>query len=70
MEKEKRKGYKDISSQLQADKRWIQKNKEHRNYLSQRGACRSFIKNKSKLEDLEEIEILIDDRKKILNKFT
>lgn len=49
-----------------ADKKWIEKNKEHRRYLSARGAARSFIRNRSTLEDLEELEVLIEERRKTL----
>ena len=59
MEK-KRKGYKEISKQLEADKRWIEKNKEHRNYLSRRSNARGFIRTLAKKEDLEELKELIE----------
>ncbi|MDO5027447.1 MAG: hypothetical protein Q4E50_06420 [Tissierellia bacterium] len=49
-----------------ADKKWIEKNKEHRRYLSARGAARSFIRNRATLEDLEELEGLIEERRKVL----
>lgn len=65
MEK-KRKGYKEISKQLEADKRWIEKNKEHRNYLSRRSNARGFIRNLAKKEDLQELKELIE---KNLKKF-
>lgn len=50
----------------EADKRWKEKNKEHRNYLAGRGAARSFIRNKATLDDLSELEQLIKDRRKSL----
>lgn len=56
----KRKGYKDIKKQLEADKRWIEKNKEHRNYLSRRSNARGFIRTLAKKEDLEELKELIE----------
>ena len=56
----KRKGYKEISKQLEADKRWIEKNKEHRNYLSRRSNARGFIRTLAKKEDLEELKELIE----------
>lgn len=46
----------------EADKKWIEKNKEHRRYLSARGAARSFIRNRAILEDLEELKELIEER--------
>lgn len=60
----KRKGYKDIKKQLEADKRWIAKNKEHRNYLVKRSTSRGFIKNHAKKEDLEELQELIKENLK------
>lgn len=65
MEK-KRKGYKEISKQLEADKRWIEKNKEHRNYLSRRSNARGFIRNLAKKEDLQELKELIEKNLKKL----
>lgn len=49
-----------------ADKRWNEKNKEHRRYLTSRGQARSFIRNRAKLEDLEELESLIEEKRKQL----
>lgn len=48
----------------EADKRWNEKNKERRNYLGQRSSARSFIRNKATKEDLDELEILIEERRK------
>lgn len=64
--KEKRKAYKTVEQQKEADKRWIEKNKEHRNYLSRRSNARGFIRNLAKKEDLEELKELIE---KTLKKF-
>ena len=46
----------------EADKRWKEKNREHRNYLTSRGAARSFIRNKATREDLLELKSLIEGR--------
>lgn len=46
----------------EADKRWKEKNREHRNYLTGRGAARSFIRNKATKEDLLELKALIEER--------
>ncbi|WP_346962563.1 hypothetical protein [Clostridium sp.] len=54
------------STQTEANKKWQQKNKEYSNYLKSRSTSRSFIKNKATLEDLEELEKLIDERKEQL----
>lgn len=46
-----------------ADNKWIEDNKGHKRYLSARSSARSFINNRSTLEDLEELEGLIKNRK-------
>lgn len=46
----------------EADKRWKEKNREHRNYLTGRGAARSFIRNKATRGDLLELKALIEER--------
>lgn len=48
----------------EADKKWYDNNKEHKQYLNYRSISRSFIRNKATLEDLEELEKLIEERKK------
>lgn len=57
---EKRKGYKTAQQQKEADKRWIEKNKEHKNYLNRRSNARGFIRTLAKKEDLEELKELIE----------
>ncbi len=59
--KTKRKGYSDPDLQLKANKRWIEKNKEHKNYLSRRSNARGFIRTLAKKEDLEELQELIKE---------
>lgn len=66
--KPKRKGYKDINDQIEANKRWKEKNKEHNLYLNSRSQARGFIRNRSTLEDLEELENLIAERRNVLQK--
>jgi len=56
----------EISKQMEANKRWEAKNKEYSNYLKQRSAARSFIKNKATKEDIEEFKRLLDEREQIL----
>ena len=63
---ETRKGYTTIEQQLEADKRYRKKNKEHRNYLSARSSAKSFIRNKATLEDLEDLRCLLCDRESTL----
>lgn len=53
-------------SQKRAQKKYDEKNREKRTYLSQRSTSRGFIRNKATLEDLEELEELITARKKAL----
>lgn len=56
----------EISKQMEANKRWEAKNKKYSNYLKQRSAARSFIKNKATKEDIEEFKRLLDEREQIL----
>ena len=63
-EKKKRRGYATKEAQAAADKRWAEKNREHRNYLSRRSNARGFIKNLATTEDLEELKELIEKNKK------
>ena len=63
---ETRKGYTTIEQQLEADKRYRKKNKEHRNYLSARSSAKSFIRNKATSEDIEDLRYLLDDRESTL----
>lgn len=53
-------------SQRKAQKKYDEKNREKRTYLSQRSTSRGFIRNKATMEDLEELEELITARKKAL----
>lgn len=57
---------KETKAQTEANKRWQEKNKEYSNYLKARSTARGFIKNRSTKEDLEELEQLIEERKKQL----
>lgn len=54
------------NSQTEANKRWQEKNKERAKYLSNRSRARSFVKNQATNEDLEELEQLIEERRKEL----
>ena len=51
-------------AQKRASKKWEEKNREYSNYLTQRRAARSFIRNKATKEDLEELKKLIEEREK------
>lgn len=50
-------------SQTEANKKWQEKNKEHAKYLSNRSRTRSFIRSQATLEDLDELQELLDERK-------
>lgn len=62
----KRKGYSKLEQQLEADKRYRNKNRKYRNYLSKRSAARSFIRNDALINDIEELSTLLINRKKML----
>ncbi|MDR3595078.1 hypothetical protein [Clostridium sp.] len=53
-------------AQTKANKKWSENNKEYSSYLKSRSSAKSFIRNKATLEDLEELENLIAERKKEL----
>ena len=50
-------------AQLEANRRWAEKNRDHRNYLSKRSNARSFIRNHATEEDVEELLELLKQRK-------
>jgi hypothetical protein len=52
----------ETEAQKKATKKWNDANKAHRNYLSSRGAARSFIRNKATEDDLLELRKMIDDK--------
>lgn len=55
-----------MDAQSKATKKWNQKNREHRNYLSKRSSARSFIRNHATGSDLNELEELIAERRNSL----
>lgn len=63
---EKRRGYSTIQKQMEANKRWAEKNKEKKRYSTDRTTTRRFIRTKATLEDLQEIRQLADEREKTL----
>ncbi|WP_251860377.1 hypothetical protein [Clostridium sp. Marseille-Q2269] len=54
------------AKQTIANQKWEEKNREHASYLKSRSSARSFIRNKATLEDLEELQKLIEERKELL----
>ena len=57
-----------MDAQQKATKKWNKNNREHRNYLSKRSSARSFIRNHATLDDLNELESLIKEKKKEASK--
>ncbi len=51
-------------TQTQKNKNWRNKNPEHSRYLTYRSTARSFVKNHATLEDLQELEELIAQRRR------
>lgn len=49
-------------AQKRANKKWDQKNKERKAYISKRSTARNFIKKIMDDQDLEEFKILIEER--------
>ena len=49
-------------AKLKANKKWADDNKIHANYLKNRSAARSFIRNKATQEDLLELKQLIEEK--------
>ncbi|EPY2281822.1 hypothetical protein [Clostridium sporogenes] len=54
------------SKQTIANQNWEKKNREYASYLKSRSSARSFIRNKASVEDLEELQKLIEERKELL----
>ena len=58
----------ELKKQTISNKKWEEKNKEYSSYLKSRSSAKSFIKNKATLEDLEQLEEFIKNRREELNK--
>lgn len=56
------------TAQNEANKRWAEKNKEHKKYLNYRSTSRSFIRKLATEEDLKELVNLIEERSKEIGK--
>lgn len=54
-------------AQKEAQKRYDEKNRERRSYLSSRSSARSFIRNRATLEDLLELEEIIKEKREELS---
>lgn len=57
-------------AQTKATKKWNEQNREHRNYLSKRSSARSFIRNHATMNDLNELEEIIKEKKEELEMIT
>lgn len=55
-----------VNAQTLANKRWQKKNPLHAKYLSDRSRARTFIRSEATMEDLNEFDCLIDNRRKEL----
>ena len=49
-----------LTAQQRANKKWNERNREHRNYLTKRSTTRGFIRNHATKEDLLELKELIE----------
>ena len=52
---------KELTPQQRANKKWNEKNRAHRNYLTKRSTSRGFIRNHATQEDLLELQELIKE---------
>lgn len=59
-----------MDAQTKATKKWNENNREHRNYLSKRSSARSFIRNHATMDDLNELEEIIKEKKEALEMIT
>ena len=55
---------KELTARQRADKKWNEKNREHRNYMTKRSTARGFIRNHAPKEDLLELQELIEENLK------
>ena len=61
---------KELTPQQRANKKWNERNREHRNYLTKRSTSRGFIRNHATKDDLLELQELIQERfEKILKNY-
>lgn len=71
MKNEKRKGYKTIEQQIEANKRYLENNekaKKNRKIIVARSQAKKFINDFASLKELEEFEKLIKVRKENIKK--
>jgi hypothetical protein len=58
----------ELTAQQRANKKWNERNREHRNYLTKRSTSRGFIRNNATKEDLLELQKLIQENLKKFSK--
>lgn len=58
----------ELTAQQRANKKWNERNREHRNYLTKRSTSRGFIRNHATKEDLLELQKLIQENLKKFSK--
>lgn len=66
---EKRKGYKDIKKQIEADKRYLAKHpemKEKKKISAMKSNAKRFIRDYAKKEELDEFQVLIKEKREEL----
>lgn len=47
----------------ESDKKWVEENRAHKNYLNRRSSARGFIRKLATKDDLDELENLIKERR-------
>ena len=55
---------KELTPQQKANKKWNERNREYRNYLTRRSNARGFIRNNATKDDLLELQELIKENLK------
>ena len=53
-----------LTAQQRANKKWNEKNRAHRNYLTKRSTSRGFIRSNATKDDLLELQELIKENLK------
>ncbi|PMD73422.1 hypothetical protein [Companilactobacillus nuruki] len=53
-------------AQKRANEKWHKNHRDRANYIAMRSSARSFIRKKSTLDDLKELQNIIEDRRKEL----
>ena len=55
-------------AQKRANEKWHKNHRERANYIAMRSSARSFIRKKSTLDDLKELQEIIENRRQELVK--